>query len=130
MSNNIPQTESFSLPKNSAWLLWGCQLVNISSLAAELSTWMLAILALCLCWQALLLSRQKTSNISLNVSSVIKLHSDAVRMSPFILMLLAISGCIAIAVSARSFGVLIAMVHLLTFAYALKAFEIKKRKDF
>jgi len=128
MINNTDQTLSFNLPKNSAWLLWGCQLVNISSLAAELSTWMLAILALCLCWQALLLSRQKASNVSPNVGSAIKL--DAVRMSPFILMLLAISGCIAIAVSARSFGVLIAMVHLLTFAYALKAFEIKKRKDF
>ncbi len=134
MSNHIPQTESFSLPKNSAWLLWGCQLINISSLTAELSTWMLAILALCLCWQALLLSRQKNSNdrdnVSSNTGSVIKLYSDAARMSPFILMLLAISGCVAIAVSAQSFGVLIAMVHLLTFAYALKAFEIKKRKDF
>lgn len=126
MINTTPQTLPFSLSKSSAWLLWACQLVNISSLATELSTWMLAILALCLCWQALLLSRQKTST----VNPLVKLHSDAVHVSPFILTLFALSGCVAIAVSSKSFGVLISMVHLLTFAYALKAFEIKKRKDF
>jgi hypothetical protein len=74
---------------------------------------MLAILALSLSWQALLINITNSTNIS-----------------PFLLKLFAVSGCIAIAITAGTSGVLISMVHLLTFAYMLKSFEIKQRKDF
>ncbi len=98
-------------------LLWFCRLVNIAFLSAEISSWMLAILALCLCWQALL------NKVKANAKSKAKI-------SPFLLTVFALCGCVAIAITASSSGVLISMVHLLTFAYILKAFEIKRRKDF
>ncbi len=124
-SQNLP----FKLPKNSVWLLWLCQLLNVTSLAAELSNWMLAVLALCFCWQAQLLSRKKLS-IFYSFTDKKTEHHSVLYVSPIILTLFAISGCIAIAISAKQFGVLISMVHLLTFAYVLKTFEIKTRTDF
>ena len=108
--------ELFQLSHKNAWLLWFCQLINIVSLSAEISTWMLAILALCLCWQALLNKHIDTGK--------------QVKVSPVLLKFFSVSGCIAIALTAKANGILISMVHLLAFAYLLKAFEIKQRKDF
>ncbi len=107
----------FSLNLQNSWLLWGCQIINVACLSLEISSWMLAILALCLCWQALLINTKFNAN-------------QTIKVSPVLLFLFAISGCVAIAITASSLGVLLSMVHLLTFAYVLKAFEIKQRKDF
>lgn len=119
---------SFGLTCKNAWLLWACQLLNVTSLTLELSSWMISIIVLCLFWQAVLLRNKfykgkvftKTDNLAKKQTAI----------SPLLLMIVALSGCVAIAISARSFGVLVSMVHLLAFAYILKAFEIKKRKDF
>lgn len=111
------QPALFTLTGKNSWLLWCCQIINIACLSLEISSWMLAILALCLCWQALLIHTKFNA------------HKKA-SVSPVLLTLFAISGCIAIAITAYSLGVLLSMVHLLTFAYVLKAFEIKRRKDF
>ena len=119
---------SFDLTCKNAWLLWGCQLLNLSSLLLELSSWMIAIIALCLLWQAVLLrSKYDKSKVFIKAA---KLGKRQTPISPLLLTIVALSGCVAIAISARSFGVLVSMLHLLTFAYTLKAFEIKKRKDF
>jgi len=136
MSNHSYQSSTFQLSRSNAWLLWLSQLLNISSLATELSTWMLGILALCFCWQALLLSRQKSSRQKILALDVVtdkvtdKPSFSVKQVSPYLLMFFAISGCVAIAVSAKQLGMLSAMIHLLSFAYALKAFELKERKDF
>ena len=115
--SNTTNLAAFSLSRQHSWLLWCSQIVNIASLSFEISSWMLAILALCLCWQALLIS------VKFNAKSNSK-------VSPILLTLFALSGCVAIAITARSNGVLLSMIHLLSFAYALKAFELKQRKDF
>ncbi|MCW8832410.1 MAG: DUF3488 and transglutaminase-like domain-containing protein [Colwellia sp.] len=129
MSIKHSKASAFTMSKNCAWLFWVCQLLNISSLSIELSAWMLGILALCLCWQALILSREK--RLTAKASTAKPLQKINLSFVPSLfLKLLAISGCIAIAISAKQFGVLISMVHLLAFAYALKAFEITQRKDF
>lgn len=122
------QVAAFNLTSENAWLLWCCQLLNLSSLLLELSTWMMAIIALCLCWQALLL--HKRANVSKHYTKTTISMKQPMAISWMLLMLIAISGCIAIAISARSLGVLVSMLHLLAFAYTLKAFEIKQRKDF
>jgi hypothetical protein len=44
---------AFSLTGKNAWLLWCCQLLNVSTLLSELSTWMISIIVLCLGWQAI-----------------------------------------------------------------------------
>jgi transglutaminase-like putative cysteine protease len=119
---------AFSLTGKNAWLLWCCQLLNVSTLLSELSTWMISIIVLCLGWQAVLLHNR--FNTSTNYTKVNIQAKQQITISPILLMLIAISGCIAIAMSARNLGVLLSMLHLLTFAYTLKTFEIKQRKDF
>ena len=116
----------FVLTNKSAWLLWICQLFNVASLGVEISSWMLGIIALCLCWQALLLTKKVQQSELSNINQ----PSYITPVSSLILKLFAISGCIAIAITAKSLGVLLSMVHLLSFAYILKSFELKRRKDF
>ncbi len=113
----------FKMKPIHAWSLWMCQLLNISLLAVELSSWMLAIIALSFCWRALLLSHVNTK--------ISNIHAKrSLNVSTFSLMLFAVSGCIVIAISSSELGLLLSMVHLLSFAYALKSFEIRTRKDF
>jgi transglutaminase-like putative cysteine protease len=73
---------------------------------------MLAIIGLCLGWRAFVFIKPEQ-----------KPHR-------FILLLLACSGCLAIAISGKQLGVLLSMLHLLCFAYALKSLELNSRKDF
>ena len=95
-----------------AWALLLCQTFSLSLLINELSSWMIAIIALCLCWRILVFVKptQKPHRI--------------------ILLLIACSGCIAIAITGKQLGVLLSMLHLLCFAYALKSLEMNSRKDF
>jgi transglutaminase-like putative cysteine protease len=135
----------FSLANKSAWLLWCCQLLNLSTLLLELSTWMIAIILLCLCWQALFIHNRYNTNKNYNkfndatnaennkANKSSKGNNTLIQqmaISPILLLLIAVSGCAVIAISARTFGVLVSMLHLITFAYTLKAFEMKQRKDF
>jgi transglutaminase-like putative cysteine protease len=128
-----PVQNIFKLSYRTTWLLWFCQLINIISLSAEISWWMLVMLTLCLCGQASvnyankLPNQAKASNRhNTNQSN----RSRKTSISPLLVMLFAVSGCIVIAITVSTYGVLISMVHLLTFAYVLKAFELKQRKDF
>ncbi|ASP49020.1 transglutaminaseTgpA domain-containing protein [Cognaticolwellia beringensis] len=47
----------------------------------------------------------------------------------WLILLLAISGSVGIAVAGQTLGLLLSMIHLLCFAYSLKMFEIPSRKD-
>jgi len=98
-----------------AWLLWFCQCVNIALISLELSPWMLAIITLCLFWQAFLFKKHVANDK---------------QVSSSLLAIIAVAACIAIVISAKSLGVLASMVHLLCISYVLKAFELKKRRDF
>ena len=95
-----------------AWALLVCQLLSLLLLVNELTGWMLAIIGLCLCWRTL---------------AFIKPTQKPHRI---ILLLIACSGCIAIAITGKQLGVLLSMLHLLCFAYALKSLEMNSRKDF
>ena len=121
-------TKAFNLSISNAWLLLGCQFLNLSTLMLQLSTWMIAIILLCLGWQVLLLNNR--IQINKNSTNRYSARTKQLKVSSVILILIAISGCVVIALSANSQGVLLSMLHLLTFAYTLKAFEIKQRKDF
>ena len=100
------------LNKVTHWLLLISQLINFSLIINQLTSWMLALVALCLLWQSAIL---------------MGLFKRPVRG---ILFVVAISGCIALAISSQALGLLLTMVHLLTFAYALKTLELKQRSDF
>ncbi len=163
--NKLPQTK-FTLSIHNAWLLWGCQCLNIALITPELSPWMLGIISLSFMWQALFISKKSTAvnnktpylqqTVNLQSSGFIqeslipkrllrnntksdKTKADNAKadksnlehhISPVVLGTFAIAGCLAITFSAQGLGVLLSMVHLLSFAYALKAFELKKRSDF
>jgi len=111
MSRNFP-TERFSLSTQNSWALLLCQCLILSLLINELSAWMLTIIILCLCGHGLMLIK------------------PSLKLPRVIILLLACSGCFAIALSGRQFGVLLSMLHLLCFAYSLKGLELNSRKDF
>jgi transglutaminase-like putative cysteine protease len=121
---------TFQLNYRNAWLLLCCQLVNIVSLSAEISWWMLAIITLCFCAQALVNNTKNTYNKAKESTKYNNTRHNKNSISPLLLKSFAVSGCIAIAITASTHGLLISMVHLLTLAYVLKAFELKQRKDF
>ncbi len=77
----------------------------------QLSIWMLAIIGLCLCWRALM-----------NVQ-------ETAKPSKGVLVLLALSGSVLLAMMGKQLGLLNSMVHLLCFAYGLKSLELNARKD-
>jgi transglutaminase-like putative cysteine protease len=108
--NALPRSCEISM--QNSWALLLCQLLSLSLLINELSVWMLAIIGLCLCWRTL---------------AIIKPTQKPHRM---VLFLLACSGCLAIAITGQQLGVLLSMLHLLCFAYALKSLEMNSRKDF
>ena len=117
--------DQFHLNAKTSALLWLSQVVNITCLIAQISGWMLAILILCFCWQILLIKAKYTKETKSEIG-----FEHVLTISPMLLVLFAIGGCIVIAIHAKNLGILLSMVHLLTFAYVLKAFEIRQRKDF
>ncbi len=110
---NQPQVKLKTLPLNvlTQWLLFVSQLINFSLIMAELTSWMLALVALCLLWQSAILMGLFKRPVS------------------GILFIIAILGCIALAISSPTLGLLLTMVHLLAFAYVLKTLELKQRGD-
>ncbi|TYK64559.1 transglutaminase TgpA family protein [Colwellia echini] len=143
-TKSLPQEKNqpkhrFTLNKKTAWLLLLCQCLNISVIAMELSTWMLSVIVLSLVWQAILLNKKyalvnknnkREKNARVQKKVVAKRLFSGVNFSTISLALFAILGCIAIAVTAKQVGLLISMLHLLCFSYAIKAFELKARSDF
>ncbi|WDE14102.1 transglutaminase TgpA family protein [Thalassomonas haliotis] len=102
----------FTLSKDVTWLLIACQGANLLTLFQELTSWMLAVLALCLCWQILMVHYQKA------------------RPPRSVMVIFALSGCLVLIISGLELGLLSTMLHLLCFSYVLKALEIQGRGDF
>lgn len=121
--NKLPNKQTFNLTIKHAWLLILCQSLNVGLIAIQINTWMLAVISLTLFWQASLIWRDHKAIA--NSNDVFKL-----KVPPLLLASFAICGCLAIYVTAKSAGILISMVHLLSFSYVIKAFELKKRSDF
>lgn len=120
---------TFCLSKSNVWLLWLSQVLNISMLVFELSNWMIAIVVLCFCLQAVRIHQNMKPDHGISqVNSITWVSFNTI--SPVLLLMFALVGCIAIALTAKGLGVLISMIHLLCFSYVLKAFELRSRKDF
>ncbi len=111
LKNNKSKTGSFILDKNSYWLLLFIQLANILLLTSQIVPWMLALIALSLLWRVVL--------INASIQQPIK----------WVVNLFALAGCVVLLLSSVRLGVLLSMVHLLCFAYALKQLEIRRRSD-
>ncbi len=102
----------FTLSPALFWLLLFCQSINFLLLVDQLSLWMLALIALCLLWRVAILV------------------DYLVQPSKWLILPFALAGCLVLVISSKQLGLLITMVHLLCFSYALKQLELNKRKDF
>ncbi len=108
--NNQPM--SVELTKPMSMYLLCLQLVNLLTLILELSPWFIALAALCLIWQGAIIwgaINKPTRVIKLFIASV---------------------GCLLLLLTGKTLGLLLAMLHLLSFAYLLKPLELSTRKDF
>lgn len=104
--------QNFKLRANSILLLIACQFFNLITLSLELSWWMLSIIGICLVWQ-ILITKNKTP-----------------QPSKILIGVLSVIGCLLLAFTATSLGLLSTMLHLLCLSYILKSFEQNKRADF
>ncbi|MEW6982841.1 transglutaminaseTgpA domain-containing protein [Colwelliaceae bacterium 6471] len=115
MSGNYRFTRlanDFSLAPKVAWLLLLCLCINIAMLSSEITLWMITIIVLCLIWRGLMT------------------YKKVVAPPKWLLVISALFGCVALALAARQLGLLLTMLHLLVFSYALKSLEMHTRKDF
>lgn len=101
-----------------------CQFINLATLVLELHPLYIvfALSAILIQWLNFR-PRKSTTN------KAETLHSHSNIVSKWLLISIAIAGCILLAVTGRELGLLSAMIHLLCFAYSLKLFEISSRKD-
>lgn len=106
----------FHLNSRTAVLLILSQLMNIALVAEQLTFWMLTLITVCLVWR-------------IQFIWFLKKQPQA-RHNRYIVILLAICGCIAIGIVGRQLGLLLAMLHLLCLSYGLKTLELNTRKDF
>ena len=113
--NKVVNKQTFTLATTTAWLLLLCQTLNLILVSSELTLWMNSFVVIALVWRLLLINKNKL------ISKISK---------PWLVTVFALSGCLSIALVAKQLGLLVAMLHLLSFAYAIKALELKSRKDF
>jgi len=106
------EQHTFNLSAQSILLLITCQLLNLLTLSFELSWWMLSIITICLGWQ-LAITKKLTQ-----------------KPSKILIAALSVTGCILLALTSMSLGLLSTMLHLLCLSYVLKSFELNKRADF
>ena len=102
----------FELPRHLFWHLLISQLLTVLLFVNELQLWMLGLIALCLLWR-ISIARERLQ-----------------KPNKFTVILLAVSGAVLIALTSQSLGLLLSMIHLINFAFIMKAMEIKARKDF
>ena len=121
---------AFKLNRKTYYSLFLFQLLNLLTLVMQfhLLYIIFAILALLLLFSKhRQLPSQTTSSAPL--SSPNYFYAAPSVLPAWLIMLLALTACIAIAFSGRSLGLLLSMIHLLCCAYSLKMFEIRHRKD-
>lgn len=111
-TQNLLQRQVFLLSSNNILLLIACQFFNLLTLSLELSWWMLSIIAICLAWQ-----------VSIN-------QKLTQQPSKVLIGVLSVTGCLLLAFTSQSLGLLSTMLHLLCLSYVLKSFEQNKRGDF
>ncbi|NMP31564.1 DUF3488 domain-containing transglutaminase family protein [Thalassotalea sp. M1531] len=115
----MSETKPFLLNKSLHLHLLLVQLSTVALFANELTAWMLAIIALSFLWQFTQLAVPKRTR-----------QHHSVSTPKLVTVLFALAGAGVIVVNSKSLGLLLAMVHLICFAYGIKSLEIKSRKDF
>ena len=106
------------------------QLLNLLTLVQQFHWLYLLFAILALALQFIVHFKTQGKITSLSKSNKIINDYPAVKILPsWLVLLLAISGSIGIAIAGTRLGLLLSMIHLLCFAYSLKMFEVTSRKD-
>lgn len=106
------------------------QLLNLLTLVKQFHWLYLLFAILALALQFIVHFKAQGKITSLSKSNKIINDYPAVKILPsWLVLLLAISGSIGIAIVGTRLGLLLSMIHLLCFAYSLKMFEVTSRKD-
>ena len=111
-SHNKQTDDPFVLSKFTAFLLLLTQTLNLSTLMSQLAPWMMSVVV-----------------GGLVLRAVIILKPSMVP-AKWLINALGVLGCVVLATSAKQLGLLLSMLHLLSFAYVLKSIELDKRRDF
>jgi protein-glutamine gamma-glutamyltransferase len=96
---------------NTRWLLWSCALLNIGLLSEQLNPGMLIGILLILALRAYQLMHLRF------------------QLARWVVQLVAMFGCVLLFSQSGQLGVLLTMLHLLCFSYALKQLELTAKRD-
>jgi transglutaminase-like putative cysteine protease len=110
----------FKLTKITVPFFLVSQLLNLSLLYQQLAWWLLAVIGLCI-FSTVLIFFENKNKLTMQVSN---------KLPSWLLTLIALTGCLVLALLGKGLGLLLSMIHLLCFAYVLKALEMKSRRDF
>ena len=128
---NRANAEHYQLSLLNCWLLLLVQTLTLGLFVTELTSWMLALIGLSLLWQVARISKAQRPQLEQPKKQHLPITQTKLpATSRLMLALFAIAGAGIIILNGQSLGLLSSMVHLICFAYAIKAFEIRKRADF
>ena len=104
------------------------QLLNLLTLVLQFNLIYLLFAIFALALQFMVHFKAFRQSVSKTNSSV-TLYTSPKILPSWIILVLALSGSVGIALAGQTLGLLLSMIHLLCFAYSLKLFEITSRKD-
>ncbi|MFT6208500.1 MAG: hypothetical protein ACJA0T_002423 [Colwellia sp.] len=129
-SKNPSEDSDLQLTSQMYFCLLIFQLLNLSTLFIQLHRLYLLFATFALALQFIVhLNIARKDALASRLSQSIKSYVTPKILPSWLILLLAISGSVAIAASGKTLGILLSMMHLLCFAYSLKMFEIPRRKD-
>jgi hypothetical protein len=129
-SKNPSENSVLQLTSQTYFCLLIFQLLNLSTLFIQLHLLYLLFATFVLALQLIVhLNIARKGALASRLSRPIKSYVTPKILPSWLILLLAISGSVAIAVVGQTLGLLLSMMHLLCFAYSLKMFEIPRRKD-
>ncbi|TWX72919.1 transglutaminaseTgpA domain-containing protein [Colwellia sp. C1TZA3] len=133
-SKNSSENSVLQLNSKMYFCLLIFQLLNLSTLVIQLHLLYLLFATFVLALQFtvhfnILRKSALASSLDLMPNQSTKSYVIPKILPSWLILLLAISGSVAIAVAGQTLGLLLSMMHLLCFAYSLKMFEIPSRKD-
>lgn len=104
------------------------QLLNLLTLVLQFNLIYLLFAIFALVLQFMVHFKAFRQSASKTNSAVI-LYTSPKILPSWVILVLALSGSVGIALAGQTLGLLLSMIHLLCFAYSLKLFEITSRKD-
>jgi transglutaminase-like putative cysteine protease len=129
-NKNLSEKNDLQLTSQTYFCLLIFQLLNLATLVIQLHWLYLLFATFALALQFIVhLNIARKGALASRLSQSIKSYVTPKILPSWLILLLAISGSMAIAVAGKKLGLLLSMMHLLCFAYSLKMFEIPRRKD-